>query len=135
MMHITEVGRPLMKKMLDEIFNQRRVPLEEIVETYFARGYRQRTNGSWSTRDEFVSHLSRVRDVVESMDITVASELVEGERYADHHILRIHKRNGESTVQEVYAFARRDQDGRFLELQEVTLMTVGSETDRGLGQA
>ena len=50
-------------------------------------------------------------------------------------ILRIHKRNGESTVQEVYVFARRDQDGRFLELQEVTLMTEGSERDRGLGQA
>lgn len=135
MTHTNVSEEPLMGRVLDAVFNRHEIPLEDVVDRFFTPDYRQRTNGQWSNRTEVVAHLGRLRRVVERMDITVADELSDGERYADRHVLRVVKKDGSVTVQEVYVFALRDEDGRLRELHETTLMLEGDAGDRWLGQA
>ncbi|WP_269928967.1 hypothetical protein [Kocuria massiliensis] len=135
MLHTHEESPSVMGRVLHDVFNRQHLLLDEIADRYFAPDYRQRTNGSWSRRAEVVDHLARVREVAERADIVVEEELSQGRVYADRHVVRVHKRGGGLTVQEVYVFAHRAADGRLRELHETTMMLEGSETDRSLGQA
>ncbi|WP_194895902.1 nuclear transport factor 2 family protein [Catenulispora pinisilvae] len=113
------------------------LPLQEALDRHFAPDYRQRTNGVWTDRAEFAEHIAHLRGVVADGTIRVHDELADadGGRYAERHTIDMVKADGSTASHEVYVFAERAPDGRFVRLEEVTLMVAGSEADRGLGSA
>ena len=111
------------------------LPLEEAVDRHFAPGYQQRTDGAWIDRDGFAEHIAHLRGVVVGGTVEVHDELAAGAAYAERHTIEIVKADGSASSHEVYVFAERGPDGRFVRLEEVTLMVAGAEHDRGLGSA
>ncbi|PXX42189.1 hypothetical protein [Aquitalea magnusonii] len=118
---------------LDDILNQQQRPLEDVLDHHFSPHYRQRTNGHWDDRQAFVQHARKLREVVASARIEVLDELRDGQHYADRHRVHVTNRNGSRVVQEVYLFAEFDVEGRFVRIEETTLMLEGMESDRDMG--
>lgn len=119
--------------VLDQLLNQQHLPLNEVLDRFFSPHYRQRTNGMWDDREAFAQHIRKLREVVASVRIDVLDELHDGNRYADRHCVYVTKRDGSSVVQEVYLFGELDEDGRFIRIEETTLMLEGAEADRNIG--
>ncbi|GAB2691310.1 nuclear transport factor 2 family protein [Kitasatospora kifunensis] len=109
--------------------------LNEAVDRHFAPDYRQRTDGRWDDRTEFLAHIGHLREVVAHGSVEVHEELVNGELYADRHTVEVTKKDGSTVRMEVYLFARFAPDGRFSRIEETTLMLAGDEADRNLGSA
>lgn len=120
-------------KILETILNDHSVAIDEIANQYFSPYYRQRTNGRWDDRAEFIKHLHKLREVVSSAKIEVIEELQQANLYADRHLVTAVKKDGSITTQEVYLFAELDNQGRFVRVEETTLMLHGTEQDKNLG--
>ncbi|NHV09531.1 nuclear transport factor 2 family protein [Cronobacter turicensis] len=121
--------------VLNALLNQQELPLEDVLNRYFSPAYRQRTNGAWDDRQEFAHHARKLRELVSFASINVLDELRDGKRYATRHRVECTKRDAEEVVMEVYMFAETDDEGRFVRIEETTLMLKGREDDRDLGSA
>ncbi|MFB7630321.1 nuclear transport factor 2 family protein [Streptomyces sp. NPDC056149] len=109
--------------------------LEAAADRHFAPDYRQRTDGRWDDRQEFLAHISHLRQVVAGGSVQVHDELTAGDRYADRHTVNVTKNDGATVRMEVYLFAEFAPDGRFRRIEETTLMLEGAGDDRNLGSA
>ncbi|WP_406192946.1 nuclear transport factor 2 family protein [Kitasatospora sp. NBC_01560] len=109
--------------------------LTEAADRHFAPDYRQRTDGEWADRTEFLAHIAHLRTVVATGSVDVHDELTDGDRYADRHTMEIVKTDGSTVRIEVYVFAEYAPDGRFRRIEETTLMLEGTPADRNLGSA
>ncbi|MDH6119248.1 nuclear transport factor 2 family protein [Kitasatospora sp. GAS204B] len=109
--------------------------LAEAVDRHFAPDYRQRTDGRWADRAEFTAHIAHLRTIVAGGSIQVLEELVQGDRYADRHIIDVQKTDGSVVRTEVYLFGEFAADGRFRRIEETTLMLQGADADRNIGSA
>lgn len=119
--------------VLNKLLNQQELPLLDVVDEYFHPEYRQRTNGCWDNRNAFIQHMLKLRELVASVKIEVLDELQQGLSYADRHLVHVTKRDGSLTTHEVYLFAQLHTDGRFLRVEETTLMLEGKQEDHKLG--
>ncbi len=63
----------------------------------------------------------------------VHDELRNGNLYATRHRVLCTRRSGEEVDMEVYMFAEIDDSGRFIRIEEATLMLKGRESDKDLG--
>lgn len=115
----------------DELLNQQDLPLDTVLDRHFSPGYRQRANGHWDDRAAFARH---ARKLVAAARIEALDELRDGDRYAERHRIRLTRRDGTHSAHEVYLFAQLDAAGRFLRVEETTLMLDGSDEDRDIGQ-
>lgn len=120
---------------LNDLLNNRELELHEAIEHHFTPDYQQRTNGNWDDLTRFAAHMSHLRSIVESARVTVLNELVDGQHYAERHLVEIVKRDGDMVTQEIYAFGEIAHDGRFSRIEEMTLMVSGAEADRDIGTA
>ncbi|MFD5464846.1 nuclear transport factor 2 family protein [Kitasatospora sp. NPDC127059] len=109
--------------------------LHEAVDRHFAPDYRQRTDGRWDDRGQFLAHIAHLRTVVADGSVEVHEELCDGARYADRHTMTVTKTDGSTVRMEVYLFAEFAPDGRFRRIEETTLLLEGGEHDRDLGSA
>lgn len=109
--------------------------LDQAADRHFAPDYRQRTDGTWANRTEFLTHIAHLRKVIANGTVTVHEELVDGDHYADRHTVDVTKTDGSTVGMEVYLFAEFAPDGRFRRIEETTLMLTGAEEDRNLGSA
>ncbi|MFE4017353.1 nuclear transport factor 2 family protein [Streptomyces sp. NPDC059101] len=109
--------------------------LTEAVDRHFAPDYRQRTDGRWDNREEFTAHIAHLRTIIAGGEIQVLEELVQGDLYADRHIIDARKTDGSSVRVEVYLFGEFAPDGRFRRIEETTLMLQGADADRNIGSA
>jgi len=121
--------------VLDELINQQELPLEKVIDRYFNPNYRQRTNGCWEDREGFAHHARKLREICAFARIDVLDELRERNLYATRHRVMCTKRDGSEVVMEVYMFAETEESGRFLRIEETTLMLKGTESDRDFGSA
>lgn len=109
--------------------------LDEAADRHFAPDYRQRTDGRWADRTDFLTHIAHLRTAVAHGSVEVHEEFVDGDRYADHHTVDATKTDGSTVRMEVYLFGEFAPDGRFRRIEETTLMLAGAEEDRNLGSA
>ncbi|MFJ9518409.1 nuclear transport factor 2 family protein [Kitasatospora sp. NPDC101801] len=109
--------------------------LHAAADRHFAPDYRQRTDGRWDDRTQFLAHIAHLRTVVADGSVEVHDELTSGDRYADRHTMEITKTDGSTVRMEVYLFAEFAPDGRFRRIEETTLLLEGAEGDRNLGSA
>lgn len=120
--------------LTDLLFNAD-ITLAEAADRHFAPEYRQRTDGEWADRTEFLEHITHVRSLVANGHVEVHEELYDGSKYADRHTAHITKKDGSTVSMEVYVFADFAPDGRFRRIEETTLMLKGSDADRTIGSA
>ncbi|MFE5581457.1 nuclear transport factor 2 family protein [Kitasatospora sp. NPDC056531] len=109
--------------------------LDEAADRHFAPDYRQRTDGDWADRQDFLAHIAHLRTIVATGSVQVHDELVDGNRYADRHTVAVTKADGSAVRMEVYLFGEFAPDGRFRRIEETTLLLDGAEGDRNLGSA
>ncbi|MFJ1709343.1 nuclear transport factor 2 family protein [Kitasatospora sp. NPDC088346] len=109
--------------------------LDDAAERHFAPDYRQRTDGEWADRTEFLAHIAHLRTIVATGTVEVHDELANGDHYADRHTMTITKNDNTTVRMEVYLFAEYAPDGRFRRIEETTLMLEGNHADRNLGSA
>jgi SAM-dependent methyltransferase len=112
-----------MATVLNELLNERDTPVEEVMARHFAPAYRQRTDGIWADWDQVAQNLTRIRTAIRSVKIEMSDELTDGRAYADRHVLTVEMTDGTSQVRESYLFGRLAEDGRFEQIDEVTLVT------------
>ncbi|MEU5538163.1 nuclear transport factor 2 family protein [Streptomyces sp. NPDC020362] len=120
--------------LADLIFNKD-LTVQEAADRHFTPEYRQRTDGRWDDRAEFIEHITHVRSLVADGHVAVHDELYDGSTYADRHTVYITKKDGSTVTMEVYVFADLAPDGRFSRIEETTLMLQGSDADRAIGSA
>lgn len=120
-------------RVLDDIINHQQIPLDRILSRYFSPGYRQRTDNKWEGLDGFAQHARRLREIIAFAKIELHDELRNGNLYATRHRVLCTRRSGEEVDIEVYMFAEIDDSGRFIRIEEATLMLKGRESDRDLG--
>ncbi|MFJ9542524.1 nuclear transport factor 2 family protein [Streptomyces sp. NPDC101225] len=120
--------------LTDLLFNGD-ITLTEAAERHFTPDYRQRTDGEWADRADFLDHIAHLRTLVVDGEVEVHEELYDGDKYADRHTCHITKKDGSTVSMEVYVFADLSHDGRFQRIEETTLMLKGSDADRDLGSA
>ncbi|EWD63068.1 hypothetical protein P825_02252 [Klebsiella pneumoniae UCI 22] len=83
--------------------------------------------------DGFAQHARRLREIIAFAKIELHDELRNGNLYATRHRVLCTRRSGEEVDMEVYMFAEIDDSGRFIRIEEATLMLKGRESDRDLG--
>jgi hypothetical protein len=92
------------KDAFDDLLNNQQLSADEAIDRHFGPTFRQRTNGRWDDRRAFLARIVLLREVVEHATITVLEELIDGDRYAERHVVDLVKRHGERVLQEVYVF-------------------------------
>ncbi|MFE3627307.1 nuclear transport factor 2 family protein [Streptomyces goshikiensis] len=123
------------KAALTDLLLNEELTLAEAADRHFAPDYRQRTDGEWADRSQFLDHIAHLRTLVATGEVEVHEELRDGDKYADRHTCHIAKKDGTTVSMEVYVFADMAPDGRFRRIEETTLMLKGSDADRTLGSA
>ncbi|MEU1376899.1 nuclear transport factor 2 family protein [Streptomyces triculaminicus] len=132
------MNRTDIRVALTDLLLTRGLDLDEAADRHFAPDYRQRTDGSWADRTEFLAHIAHIahlRTVVAGGSVEVHDELSSGDRYADRHTMEVIKTDGSTVRMEVYLFGEFAPDGRFRRVEETTLMLEGADADRNLGSA
>ncbi|MFI6846176.1 nuclear transport factor 2 family protein [Kitasatospora sp. NBC_00085] len=127
--------RTRIEAALDDLLFNRDLTVSEAADRHFTPEYRQRTDGEWADRAEFLDHITHLRTVVAGGHVVVHEELHDGNKYADRHTAHVTKKDGSTVRMEVYVFADLAPDGRFSRIEETTLMLEGSEADRTIGSA
>ncbi len=110
------------KDAVDDLFNDHQLSAEEAVDRHFGPTFRQRVNGKVDDRAAFLARMVDIREAVEHATITVLDELTDGNRYAERHVVDLVQRDGARVSQEVFVFAERDSDGRFVWIEETSRM-------------
>ncbi|MEU9988840.1 nuclear transport factor 2 family protein [Streptomyces sp. NPDC048045] len=123
------------KAALTDLLLDEDITLTEAADRHFTPDYRQRTDGEWADRAEFLDHIAHLRTLVADGEVEVHEELYDGAKYADRHTCHITKKDGSTVSMEVYVFADLSPDGRFQRIEETTLLLKGSDADRNLGSA
>ncbi len=113
-----------LKQAIEDLFDPQ-LSAEEAFNRHFSPSFRQRVNGSWGDRSTFLATIVLLREVVERTTVTVLDEFIDGDRYAERHVVDLRKRDGTRILQEVYVFAQRDSGGRFVRIEETTLPLEG----------
>ena len=108
---------------LYELLNERDTPVDEVLTRHFADEYRQSTNGEWVDRAGFAQQIEFLRAGIDIADIDVVAELVQGDAYAERHLIQVTQNDGTVAAQEAFVFATVAPDGRFLALEELTRPT------------
>ncbi|MGF9364743.1 nuclear transport factor 2 family protein [Klebsiella pneumoniae] len=90
-------------------------------------------HNKWEGLDGFAQHARRLREIIAFAKIELHDELRNGNLYATRHRVLCTRRSGEEVDMEVYMFAEIDDSGRFIRIEEATLMLKGRESDRDLG--
>jgi hypothetical protein len=111
------------KEVVDDLLNPK-ISVQEAMDRHFASAFRQRINGNWVDRAAFLEGIGRLRETLDHAELTVLDEVFAGEHYAERHFIDLIMRDGTSVRQEVYIFARRDSDGRFMRIEEAIQTTA-----------
>lgn len=119
--------RSAVEKFYADTFND-----DAQIRRYFAPNYVQHVDGKTLQFEEFLTHVGFLRRATKSLRFEVIDALYTDGLLADRHRVHIVKDNGETAEAEVLAFLRIE-DGRIVELNELTQVIRGDAADRALG--
>ncbi|WP_022929811.1 hypothetical protein [Patulibacter americanus] len=124
----------ILKAVVELLLDPDGPSVEAAADRHFAPGFRQRVNGAWVERRAFLAGMADLRATVERATITVLDELVDGRRYAERHRIDLELRDGARVRREVFVFAERDADGRFVRIEEASVAAAGEEVSVAAGE-
>jgi len=105
---------------LYELLNDSETPVDTVLSRHFTDDYRQSTNGEWVDRAGFGQQMEYLRSGIDGADFEVIAEVLNGDVYAERHIVRVTQNDGTVAAQEAFLFAELAPDGRFRQLEELT---------------
>ena len=76
------------------------------MDRHYIPAFRQRTNGSWDDRAALIARADEFRKHIEHATVTVLDELIDGEHYAERHVIDLLQRDGAFRAQ---GGSRRDR--------------------------
>lgn len=112
------------KELVEYLLDGTRMTVAEAMDRHFSSAFRQRTNGSWESREEVAVRIAGLRQVFERATVTVLDELRDGTRYAERHVIELVDREGGRLAMEVHVFAEIDADGRFVRIEEASFQRL-----------
>ncbi|MFY3326725.1 nuclear transport factor 2 family protein [Vibrio fluvialis] len=104
---------------------------EREVERYFASSYQQVADGTELNLSEFKEHLLTLKQLTQSMTVTVVAMAQQGEHVFSRHQVRVEKRTGERSVVEVIAHFQW-REGKIVRCDELSRVIDGDRSDRSL---
>lgn len=119
--------RSAVEKFYTDTFND-----DAQIRRYFAPGYVQHVDGKTLRFGEFMRHVGFLRGATKSLRFEVIDAVYAQGLLADRHRVHIVKGGGEAVEAEVLAFFRIE-DGRIVELNELTQVIKGAAADREMG--
>jgi hypothetical protein len=111
-----------LRDALADLLENHDLPVDEAADRHISPDFRQRTNGQWDDRAGFLARITHLRSNTQEVTITVLDEITDGSRYAERHLIDLLGADGRRFVHEVYVFAALDSDGRFVRIEEATVM-------------
>lgn len=108
----------ILKAAVDDLLNNRQLSVEEAMDRHFSPDFRQCTNGLWEDRAAVRERIMQLREDLQHATFVVRDEFCCGNRYAQRHTIALAMRDGAAAALDVYVFAERDADGRFLWIEE-----------------
>ncbi|WP_115563348.1 nuclear transport factor 2 family protein [Xanthomonas arboricola] len=114
----TIVRANVLKAAVEDLLNNRQLSVEEAMDRHFSPDFRQCTNGLREDRTAVSERIVQLRDDLQHATFVVRDEFCCGNRYAQRHTIALAMRNGPALALDVYVFAERDADGRFLWIDE-----------------
>ena len=118
----SRTSMPKLRTAIEDLLHHQPWTVMQAMDRHFGPDFRHCVNGNWVDRAAFAARIVGLRALVERATITVLDELLDGERYAQRHVIDLHLKDGERVVQEVYVFAQLDPDGRFHRIVEATVV-------------
>lgn len=118
----SRTSMPKLRTAIEDLLHPQPWTVMQAMDRHFGPDFRHCVNGNWVDRAAFSARIVGLRALVERATITVLDELLDGERYAQRHVIDLHMKDGERVLQEVYVFALLDTDGRFRRIEETTLV-------------
>jgi ketosteroid isomerase-like protein len=109
------------KSAVEDLLGDRELSPDEVADRHFGPGFEQRVNGTRLDRAAFLERMAELRELVAHATVTVLDEVSEGDRYAERHVISLTQRDGTRVAQEVFVFAQRDADGRFVRIDETSV--------------
>ncbi|MEA9565280.1 nuclear transport factor 2 family protein [Xanthomonas sp. WHRI 8932A] len=114
----TIVRANVLKAAVEDLLNNRQLSVEEAMDRHFSPDFRQCTNGLREDRTAVSERIVQLREDLQHATFVVRDEFCCGNRYAQRHTIAFAMRNGPALALNVYVFAERDADGRFLWIDE-----------------
>jgi hypothetical protein len=108
------------RAIIEDVLGHRALSIEDAADRHYSPQFRQRINGQWAERAEVLTRLSALRESTTLIQMTVLDELVDGQRYAERHIIKLRTTEGQQVSQEVYVFGQLDADGRLTWVEELS---------------
>jgi 1,6-anhydro-N-acetylmuramate kinase len=105
---------------LADLLQSDELSVDDAATRHIGPEFRQRVNGDWADRAEFLDGIPRLRRETQSITVTVVDEFVDGLRYSERHLIELVYGDGRRLVHEVYLFATLDAQGRFTLIEEMT---------------
>ncbi|KAJ1547530.1 hypothetical protein HK405_005609, partial [Cladochytrium tenue] len=124
------------QSILSEVILDRSTPVRDAVDRHFAPGYIQITDGAVSDREAFIKHVEALRGHIQSGEFKVVDFVYDPVRgvFADRHVFKAVKNNGNTSELEIYMFGKLDGDGRVTEVNEITRVISGASGDSELAR-
>lgn len=104
---------------------------EAKIRDYFSPDYRQYVDGETLDFTGFVSHMAKLKQLTQAIDIELVALAGEGATVLTHHKVRV-KQQGRQSQLEVFAHFTL-AGGLITRCEELTRLVVGAEQDRLLG--
>jgi hypothetical protein len=102
---------------------------------HFSPQYTQITDGSLSTFEDFLAHITHLRTVTTGGTVNVKEALRDGSMVADRHCVSVIHPDGTSSSFEVLLIGELDDQDRFLRVVETTRQLTGDQAHANLGTA
>ncbi len=105
---------------------------EATISQYYSQDFIQRVDGHTLNYHDFVNHMKALRDVFDTLKITIERCMIQGNSYFTIHRADGVKKNGEKVVARVIAYYEV-KDGKITLCDELVKILVGEKEDEDLG--
>ncbi|MFC3565870.1 nuclear transport factor 2 family protein [Xanthomonas dyei] len=116
--HQTILRANVLKAAVEDLLNNRQLSVEGAMDRHFSPDFRQCSNGLREDRTAVSERIVQLREDLQHATFVVRDEFCCGNRYAQRHTIALAMRHGPALALDVYVFAERDADGRFLWIDE-----------------
>ncbi|QIW09296.1 nuclear transport factor 2 family protein [Francisella sp. LA112445] len=122
----------ILKSLFENIYNPK-IDLEQYIATFVSKDYIQVVDGHKINYIDFIEHIKKQREILESISFNFICLVEEGDTVASLHRVYAKKGNKQEVIAEVHAFFKF-KDKMLISCDERTRIIQGSDEDKDLGR-
>lgn len=124
-------GKELIKNLFKNVLQNQSVDIE-IIKKYISEKYIQYVDGKELRFEQFVEHIKKQKEVIESIKVDFISMVEENNIVFTNHIVSINKKDNSFVKVKVIAEFIIENE-KLVKCDELTLLLNGSSEDKDLG--